>query len=46
MPPRLTRLDLGHCSNLGDVGVAALGALTTLRALSLKDCVLVTDAGA
>ena len=45
LAPRLTRLDLGHCSNLTDSGVAKLAALTVLRALSLKDCIAVTDAG-
>ena len=45
LAPRLTRLDLGHCSNLTDSGVAKLAALTALQALSLKDCVAVTDAG-
>jgi len=44
--PRLTWLDLSHCSCLTDSGVAALAALTALQGLNLKDCVMVTDAGA
>ena len=43
--PRLTVLDLGHCSHLTDAGVNALASLTTLRALGLRDCVMVTDVG-
>jgi hypothetical protein len=44
--PRLASLDLRHCAWLRDCDVPALGALPSLRLLSLADCKGITCAGA